>query len=40
MVGSSVPELEAWLEVVFTVIKYLTINGQPFRGDEENTNFG
>ena len=37
MVESSVPEHEAWLEVVFTVLKYLTSHGQPFRWDEENT---
>ena len=28
-----------WLETVFTVVKYLGINGLPFRGHIENTDF-
>ena len=28
-----------WLDTVFTVVKYLGINGLPFRGHTENTDF-
>ena len=39
MVVERIPEHEAWLETVFTVIKYPVMNGQPLRGDTENIKF-
>ena len=33
------PEHKIWLATVFNTVKYLVANGQPFRGNEENTNF-
>ena len=32
------PEHRRWVETVFTVVKYLVINGLPFRGYVEQTN--
>ena len=39
MVVDKLPEHQAWLELVFHVVKYLTMNGLSFRGDKENTDF-
>ena len=33
------PEHKIWLKTVFNTTKYLVANGQPFRGNDENTNF-
>ena len=33
------PQYKIWLKTVFNTTKYLVSNGQPFRGNEENTNF-
>ena len=33
------PQHKIWLKTVFNTAKYLVSNGQPFRGNEENTNF-
>ena len=39
MVLHRIPEQRRWVETVFTVVKFLAINGISFRGDVENTNF-
>ena len=39
MVLNRIPEHRIWLETVFNVIKYLSMNGLPFRGDIENMDF-
>ena len=39
MVLHRIPEHRRWVETVFTVVKYLAVNGLPFRGDVENTDF-
>ena len=39
MVLTRIPEHHRWVEAVFNVVKYLTVNGLPFRGHDENTNF-
>jgi len=39
MVLHRMPENRWWVETVFIVVKYLVINGIPFRGYLENTNF-
>ena len=33
------PDHRVWVETVFNVIKFLSMNGLPFRGDIENTDF-
>ena len=39
MLMQRVPEHRTWLETVFHVVRYLAMNGLPFRGDVENTEF-
>ena len=39
MFVDKLPEHQAWVEVVFHVVKFLSMNGLPFRGDNENSNF-
>ena len=34
-----VQEHRIWLEAVFHTIRYLIVNGLPFRGDKENSDF-
>ena len=38
MILHRIPGHRRWVETVFTVAKYLAINGLPFQGDIENTN--
>ena len=40
MVLTRIPEHRRWVEAVFNVVKYLTVYGLPFRGHDENTDFG
>ena len=39
MLMQRVPKHRTWLEMVFHVVRYLAMNGLPFRGDVENTDF-
>ena len=40
MVLTRIPERRRWVEAVFKAVKYLTVNGLPFRGHDGNTDFG
>ena len=40
MVLTRIPEHRRWVEAVFNIVKYLTVYGLPFRGHDENTDFG
>ena len=39
LVMKKVPEHKKWVETVFDVVRYLVLNGIPFRGHFEDTNF-
>ena len=39
MVLQKIPEHRTWVETVFNVVKFLAMNGLPFRGDVEKTDF-
>ena len=39
MVLKRIPEHHTWVETVFNVVKYLAINGQPFRGGRKHRLF-
>ena len=38
-VQKRIPEHREWVNAVFDVIVFLTVNGIPFRGYDENTDF-
>ena len=40
MVLTRISEHRRWVEAVFNVVKFLTVYGLPFRGHDENTDFG
>ena len=39
MVLKRIPGHKIWMEAVFNVVKFLSSNGLPFRGHDENTDF-
>ena len=39
MVLQRIPDHNIWMEAVFIVVKFLSSNGLPFRGHDENTDF-
>jgi hypothetical protein len=39
LILQKIPEHRTWMETVFNVVKFLAVNGLPFRGDVENTDF-
>ena len=38
MVLQKIPEHQKWVETVFNIVRFLAVNGLPFRRDVENTD--